>query len=123
MSRARSIIRLLLLFALWSSAVSAWNPNNCGRDRVLYTDSTVLTMLASSHDSNAEFEPAPFNEVSDVDACGHCGHASAHLLGLAARTLATPTGDAIKIRRTTELTGAQPPALPYRPPQVTSSLV
>ena len=64
----RQCAKLLIVLLFWTTQASAWDSDNCQTDRVFDTVATV---------SDLADKPGQLN----TDACGHCNHFSAHLIG------------------------------------------
>lgn len=109
--RFRSLGRLLLLFLLFASTASAWELDNCGRDFRLDTDAAV-----------ADCNVGGGNDIANIDACGHCSHASAHLLGLASGTAGADRAGAVEVARISNLIPTPFSSLLFHPPRRTSSI-
>lgn len=117
------VIRLLLLGLFLSGNASAWDMDNCGRDLVfdVGSASAAAAPMQSAEDAAGE-APIPAGTI-DMDLCGHCSHASAHLLGVAMGTTAFNSGDAVKISRSLHLRDTFTHLPLFRPPRFASSFV
>lgn len=109
-TRSRLLSRFLILFLFFASTASAWDWDNCGRDFSFDVVGAVSDYGLGGGD------------VQDIDACGHCSHAGAHLLGLASGASTAYCADSIKVGRVVNLSSTPPPSALFHPPRHTSSI-
>lgn len=110
-NRLRPLSRFLILFLFVASTASAWDRDNCGRD---------FSFDAVSADAGYDLGGG---DIQDFDACGHCSHAGAHLLGLASGASTAYRADSVKVGRVVNLNSTPPPSALFHPPRHTSSIV
>lgn len=110
--RFRSLAGFLILFLFFASTASAWDLDSCGPDFGRDTGAAVAGCDVA----------AGGGAVANVDACGHCSHAGAHLLGVASGAASVHRADAVKVGRIVNLSPAPFHSSLFHPPRRTSAL-
>ena len=109
-TRLRPLSRFLIVFLFFASTASAGGLDNCGC--AFGFDAVNAVAGYDLGDS----------DVQDIDACGHCGHAGSHLLGLASGMSTVHRADSVKVGRVVGLNSIHPPSTLFHPPRHTSSI-